>query len=111
MGLKDNNDHLVSLTFTCLSIMVCLLGNQIVVGRETSNKQQRNKYFSDNIPKTILHKVSLKQNGTDTSSLNLNTNKIRLTQSVDDDEIIKSMHSNDAESISRDKNLYATVKI
>jgi hypothetical protein len=57
LGLKDKNDKLVSLTFCCLSIMVQLLGSEVVVGPSVSSKnkkhgnQQPLRYFSENIPK------------------------------------------------------------
>lgn len=51
MGLKDKNDELVSLTFSCLSILVKILGSQIVVGKHAST--ERNNFFSDNLPKSI----------------------------------------------------------
>jgi hypothetical protein len=54
LGLKDKNDQIVSLTFTCLSIMVNLLGAEAVVGKSAPN-ERRQKYFSDNLPKVSVH--------------------------------------------------------
>jgi SCY1-like protein 3 len=53
VGLKDKNDELVSITFSCLSVMVKLLGGQIVVGSSSKSNDRRN-IFSDNLPKKQL---------------------------------------------------------
>lgn len=54
IGLKEKNDELVSLTFSCLAIMVRLLGHETVVGKAKENKDFKNSYFTENIPKVSL---------------------------------------------------------
>ena len=51
LGLKDKNDELVSQTFACLSILVKILGSEIVVGKHASS--EKTSFFSDNLPKSI----------------------------------------------------------
>ena len=51
LGLKDYNDDLASKTFSCLSIMVKLLGSEVVIGPSFTNNTQKFKYFSNNLPK------------------------------------------------------------
>ena len=64
VGLKDTNDELVSLTLSCLSIIVKVLGSQIVIGRRTT-KENRQSIFSNNLPKVFtlvslnLHNLDL----------------------------------------------------
>jgi len=56
VGLKDKNDDLVALTFSCLSVMVKLIGGQQVVGNNSNNKAiERRTIFSDNLPKRQLN--------------------------------------------------------
>ena len=124
LGLKDRNDELVSLTFCCLSMMVQLLGSETVVGQPTSSKskqkgQPKTKYFSDNIPKTILHQHSnghnfnnnkLKPESRSSLSsankprllLNNERNLLNLTASFDED-ILNMMNANDETMIKGDK--------
>lgn len=50
-GLKDKNDDIVSLTFSCLAIMAKLLGGNVVVGVSNGKQSERLSVFSDNLPK------------------------------------------------------------
>lgn len=54
VGLKDKNDQLVSLTFSCLSIIVKILGSEIVIGKGSSSKNERHNIFSNNLPKVLI---------------------------------------------------------
>ena len=51
LGLKDDNDDLASKTFNCLSIMVKLLGSEVVIGSTIKKENHKFKHFSNNIPK------------------------------------------------------------
>jgi hypothetical protein len=52
LGLKDCNDELASKTFTSLSIMVKLLGSEVVIGSSFKNdKNEKIRHFSNNLPK------------------------------------------------------------
>ena len=55
LGLKDCNDELASKTFLCLSIMVKLLGSEVVIGSSFKNdKNEKIKFFSNSLPKVIF---------------------------------------------------------
>jgi hypothetical protein len=95
--------------------MVQLLGSEIVVGKSENNNKQ--KYFSDNIPKSVIH---INTNNSTNSinkigSINLNkinvTNrneivkvatKISLTTSLDEDNMLSFLGKND-ELINKNK--------
>lgn len=47
LGIKDTNDHLVSMTLRCLADLVPILGASVVIGRN------RNKIFSDGRPQRM----------------------------------------------------------
>lgn len=52
LGLKDRNDELVSRTFACLSVIVKILGSEVVVGTKSGNNEKQS-IFSEKLPKTI----------------------------------------------------------
>lgn len=54
IGLKEKNDELVSLTFSCLAIMVKLLGHETVVGKSKTKKESKS-YFTENLPKVRFY--------------------------------------------------------
>lgn len=47
LGIKDTNDHLVSMTLRCLADLVSILGASVVIG------SNRNKIFSDGRPQRM----------------------------------------------------------
>ncbi len=53
LGLKDRNDEIVSKTFACLSVIVKILGSEIVVGKGP-NHSDRLSIFSDKLPKVRI---------------------------------------------------------
>ena len=73
--------------------MVCLLGSEVVVGKEKSTKS-RNKYFSDNIPKTVIHEASSQNTNLSTLSFK----KDNESKSIGNEESIKALQSFDDEA-------------
>lgn len=97
--------------------MVQLLGSEIVVGKSENNNKQ--KYFSDNIPKTVIHNTNSDYNSTNSinkiASINTNNKniinkneiakvatKISLTTSLDEDNMLSFLSKND-EIINKNK--------
>ncbi|CAF1012299.1 unnamed protein product [Brachionus calyciflorus] len=98
IGLKDKNEDLVSLTFCCLSIMVKLLGKEIVVGK-SNPKKKPTTYFTENIPKGIQYQDMMVSNSNSLDDVNemLNTNKIFSDSMIalhDETESVKSYNKN-----------------
>jgi len=54
LGLKDRNDEIVAKTFACLSVIVKILGSEIVVGRGP-NDRDRQSIFSEKLPKVGIY--------------------------------------------------------
>ncbi|RNA06863.1 hypothetical protein BpHYR1_012605, partial [Brachionus plicatilis] len=77
IGLKDTNDCLVSLTFSCLAIMVKLLGHETVVGKSRTKKDSKS-YFTENMPKSIEQYEIRESNSNSLDDVNelIKTNKV-----------------------------------